>query len=193
MFIKPRKCIAVGLPYKCGCKTTDGIAKQIYFGVPEKEELHTKKLLKAVSEGVFGEEWQSLLRAHPDGSVDCRYDLYVCDNCSNWENEETMDFYVSCGETKHKTVNYYPNDTFTLLKKYVHVCGKCGAVMHQHHLIDYAELKTDEPTYMAAEMNKQMIYNLHLKCGKCKEDIVLLNIEMGINAYSEYIPEKGNK
>ena len=189
MLIKPRKSLAIGLPYKCGCKTKEAVAKQIYFSLPEEPEKNTKKLLKAVSEGTFGEEWKQLLLDHPEGSVDCSYDLYICEKCGNWENEERMDFYLPCGEPKYKAVNPYSKDAgYSLYRKYDHVCGKCGSMMHCHHLIDYAEVQPDQPANMATKMNKRKIYDLHLSCKKCKKEIVLLNTEMGIGNYSAYSP-----
>ena len=189
MFIKPRAGIMIGIPFKCGCKPR-GYVNQIYYGMIEEGELHTKKLLKAVSEGKFGEEWKKLLCDHPDGSVDFRYDLFVCNNCGNWANEEKLDFYLPIGEVKHKAVNFYLHDNkYNLHRKYTHICSKCGSVMEQNHLIDSSELCDNEPTYMAGIKNKLKIYNLHLKCDKCKKNIILLNVEAGIGKFSEYKPE----
>ena len=190
MFIKPKGSIRIGIPYKCGCKPRRYV-DQIYFGMIEEGELHTRKLLKAVSEGKFGEGWQTLLCEHPEGSVDFRYDLYVCDQCGNWENEEKLDFYLPCGPVKHKAVNFYINDSrYNLFQVYTHVCPQCGFVMKQNHLIECNELLENEPMYMAEEKNKHKIYNLHLKCKKCMKEITLLNVEMGIGKFSVYKPEE---
>ena len=123
----------------------------------EGMELHTKKLLQAVSDGVFGEEWRQLLLEHPDGSVNCMYDLYLCDNCDNWENEEIMDFYISKGVTKCKDINNYSHETpYTLFKKYNHTCSKCGSNTRLEHLFYNEEAFNGRRSYDAV-MRKNFI------------------------------------
>lgn len=50
-------------------------------------------MLKLVDAGFFGEEWKQLHQQYPEGSVDFKFNIYLCE-CGYWSNDEVVDFYL---------------------------------------------------------------------------------------------------
>lgn len=174
--------LAVGVQYRCRCKTRDHLTQKIYFGdMFQKSELFTNKLLKKVQEGFFGKEWQQLLDKYPGGTVDSGAELYVCEKCGYWINEEKVDFYLPLEKIDLKSI-VLREDKYKLLKKYTHKCPKCESSMKEIGLVEYLKDNSYEDNY-------KTVYDLQLTCPKCKEKIKLISCEIH-SVDVEYRPDK---
>lgn len=181
-----------GVIYACGCndckkqRNENGkltaIPKKICFGwTGEHTEMYTLRSLKAIKQGLAGKEWQDLLAKYPNGSVDYFFELYYCDTCGYWANEENLSFYLPKNErAKYKTVRWERNDIieYKLYKKYHHKCPQCRKLMRK---IESRDFFTHESTDLISELmltektQLQLISEMHLVCPKCKKEILVLD------------------
>lgn len=161
-----------GIHYTCGCAIRKGsYGKQLYFGEEYCTQGFYKRLLVAIESGEYGVAWQRMLNRHPDGTVDARLGLYVCDHCGYWSNEERMDFYIPiAGEKpKYQDLNLLANNgKYKLSKKGNHICPYCKREMREI-------------------LNSiSAIRSAHLMCPKCKSEIKLITDRDVTNAKQEY-------
>ena len=104
--------------------------------------------MKDIGEGKYGEERQRLYRETPYAVVDAESELFICDECGNWEVSKNLSLYAP-NDPEHirtkqygiKTVDEWGHvpyvmksdleQEYHLLKDYAHLCSKCGTVMER--------------------------------------------------------------
>lgn len=104
-----------------------------------------KELTEEIKNGKYGQKWKDLALSEKYVVVDAERYLYVCGKCDHWSTDYGLSLYapvntdkianMSFGDKTVAELGYIPYVTnfrgFHILKRYVHKCEKCGAVMHK--------------------------------------------------------------
>ena len=107
-----------------------------------------KETLQAFKKGKYGEDWKRLSLSEEFVGVDAVDYIFVCKKCGNWTVDSGLSLYApndvkklrkkkygektveQLGEVPYATTYDFKED-YHLLKRYIHKCDKCGAVMHK--------------------------------------------------------------
>ena len=87
--------------------------------------------------GKYGENWKRAVTMHPEGGLDCSYEIYVCD-CGHWERDTRRTLWQN-GDKNHCKIRLPRNRA---IKPCYHVCPDCGkrhAIFGESHIDELAE------------------------------------------------------
>ena len=135
----------------------------IMLGSGMQTESLSQKYYKEAASGQYGEEWQELVKKHPQGKFDCNREVYKCTQCEFWDTYEKKAFYEI----------HYPDGAEEDYRK------RMAARINPKYWDYIAEV-----LYSCPKCNQDMKrVNLHeesLICGKCYKKIKI-NFKSEIN------------
>ena len=100
-----------------------------------------EELKEQALNGAYGERLRAVIEGNPDGMINGEYDLYICEECGNWQAEPKLSYYIADG----KDIDYFEKKGFTKrLYTHRHRCEKCDHIMHAVELWKRPELKCPE-------------------------------------------------
>ena len=120
-----------GVGFVCSrCKKEYGIGAGIGRNFPQVY----KETLEGVKSGEYGEEFKKLAGAEGNVAVDAEIYLYLCNKCGAWKTEKGLALYVPkdpSQEAEDCVMGRRLQEGYRLLRRYIHLCDKCGGVMHK--------------------------------------------------------------
>ena len=147
-----------GVGFVCSkCKKEYGIGAGIGYNFPQVY----KETLEDVKSGKYGEEFKKLALREDNVAVDAEIYLYICNKCGAWKTEKGLALYVP-KDPEHEAEPYVMgrglNEHYRLLRKYIHLCDKCGGVMHK---ASYEEERSLRCPYCGGEPEQGNMKRMH--------------------------------
>ena len=112
--------MGTGYTYHCGCKDPS----PIMLGRGKLYSNICRETWDDILNGEYGPSWARAARMHPDGGLDCEYNLYLCD-CGHWEVDTRKTMWEKGFSDRSKS-NLPRNRA---VKKSLHRCPECAGRM----------------------------------------------------------------
>ena len=112
--------MGTGYTYTCGCKAP----QPLMIGAGKQTPKLCADTWSDMMKGKYGEMWKRAVTMHPDGGLDCSYEIYVCD-CGHWERDTRRTLWQN-GDKNHCKSRLPRNRA---IKPCYHICPKCGKRM----------------------------------------------------------------
>lgn len=103
------------------------------------------KVIEEMKKGKYGKTAQRFLENYPNGAVDCKHVVCICENCGALESRINMDMYIpkpgytqpqhekGTGAFPFEEASYVTNSdleiNYNLYRHYLHRCPKCRRKM----------------------------------------------------------------
>ena len=124
------------------CKKEYRASWGVGFSFPEEYE----KTLSDIRKGKYGDGMKAISHDEKHIAVDAEEYLYICGKCNAWKVEKGLSLYtpknlklLMMRRYGDKTVEWREapyvmkrelQGNYSLVKRYVHKCDKCGGIMH---------------------------------------------------------------
>lgn len=118
--------MGTGYTYTCGCKDS----QPLMVGSGKLAPKLCAETWTDMQNGKYGEMWKRAVTVHPNGGLDCSYEIYVCD-CGHWERDYRRTLWQN-GDRNHSKSRFPRNKAIKplLYKSYT---GKFRYVPNASH------------------------------------------------------------
>ena len=116
-----------GHEYRCPKCGKNG---EIYCDSGMEYEQECKETYQAAQCGRMGSDWEICVKQNPLGAFDCKMEVYKCACCGFWKNDSRKNYYIRKNSKRAlKYVSETNMEELECIKKFFHICPKCGGTM----------------------------------------------------------------
>ena len=109
----------------CGC----GYELEAYMGGGFLLPSVTEKTIQELKSGKYGETAKIFFEENPDGTADCRNELFRCKKCGFLKVDMSLDLYKRKEGVSEPDYLFPDEDHFCKSMKLDHICERCGSKM----------------------------------------------------------------
>ena len=117
--------MGTGYIYTCGCEAP----QPVMIGAGRLTPNLCADTWSDMLAGKYGDSWKRAVTMNPQGGLDCRQEIYLCD-CGHWESDIRKTLWKN-GDTSHCKSRLSRNKA---VKTFYHMCPKCGKRMRIAHI-----------------------------------------------------------
>lgn len=118
--------MGMGFTFKC---SKCGYELQASMGGGFFLPRETEETIMDMKSGKYGETAKVFFEENPDGTVDCRYELFRCKKCGSLKVDMALDLYKRKEGVPESEYLFPDKDHFCKSMKLDHICERCGSKM----------------------------------------------------------------
>ena len=123
--------MGMGFTFRCsGC----GNELEAYTGGGFLLPKVTEKTIQDMKSGKYGEKAKIFFEENPDGTADCRSELFRCKKCGFLKVDMSLDLYKRKEGVSEPDYLFPDEDYFCKSMELDHICERCGSKMEKQNV-----------------------------------------------------------